>query len=153
MIRAGLAGNRRPGGRWLLAWLLAADDPRGMTDQWARAIEAEQDVLRNAPSQSSPEVVTILLECQIPWLKKLGLADEAAAATRTLIQGEKGDPETLLSLLQWLIEQKDWKAVHECWPGVSARRSRHNRRCFMPWPRPRRPRAMQAGRNKRPARP
>ena len=112
-LRTGLAGNRRPGGQWLLAWLRSADDPRGMTEQWARAIAAEEATLRNAPSQSSAEFVTTLLRCQIPWLTRLGLASEAAAATHSLIQWEKGDPETLLNLLQWLIDQKDWKSVHE----------------------------------------
>lgn len=111
VVRKNLAGSRRPGAQWVLAWLRTGESPLAVTQDWKRSIEEEEAVLRSSPSQSSPEIVAALLRIQIAWLKKLGRTEDAVGAIGRLIELEKGDPETLANLLEWLIDQKDWKAV------------------------------------------
>ena len=110
-VRKSLAGSRRAGAQWVLTWLQAGESPLAMTKQWKQCVEEEESVLRSSPSQSSPEIVAALLRIQIAWLRKLGRTEDSVGAISRLIQLEKGDPETLANLLDWLIEQKDWKAV------------------------------------------
>ena len=65
------------------------------------------------PTRPAPEIVAGLTRFQIARLKKLGKTDEAMAAIRRLVDLERGNPETLAELLEWLVEQKAWKAVDE----------------------------------------
>ena len=54
-------------------------------------------------------------------MKKLGKNEEAATAIRRLVAVERGNPESLVELLGWLIEQKAWSAVEDLSRRFSAR--------------------------------
>jgi tetratricopeptide (TPR) repeat protein len=110
-LRANLAGSRRTAAAWLLAWARAAEDPSVMADPWSRLVEAEQALWQASPSQSSPEILAALRRIQVAWLQKLGRTQELLAAIDRLVQLEKSDPDTLGSLLEWLIHEKDWKVL------------------------------------------
>ncbi len=112
-IRKALHGCKRPGAAWLLCWTRLGAEPEAVTAQWSKLVDAERAVLGRTPEESSPEIVTGLTRCQVAWLKKLGHTDEALAAIRRLVELERGNPETLAELLDWLIEQKAWKAVDD----------------------------------------
>jgi tetratricopeptide (TPR) repeat protein len=110
-LQANLAGSRRTAAAWLLAWARSAEDPRVMADPWSRLVEAEHALWQASPSQSSPEILAALRRLQVAWLQKLGRTQELLAAIDRLVQLEKSDPDTLGSLLEWLIREKDWKAL------------------------------------------
>ena len=86
-------------------------DPQAVVAEWTKLIDAEQNLLRTSPNESSPEIVASLTRFQIARLKKLGKIDEATAAIGRLVELERGDAESLAALLEWLTEQKAWKAV------------------------------------------
>lgn len=126
-VRKGLAGCTRPGAVWLLTWTRLGTEPDLLTTEWTKLIDAEQKLLRLRPgallstsatrssnvAETSPEIVAGLTRFQVSRLKKLGKTNEAMAAIRRLVELERGNPETLAELLEWLIEQKAWKAVDD----------------------------------------
>ena len=112
LVRRHLGGSRRIAAVWLLAWLRFCEDPAAGSD-WAELVDVEEALLRNSPAQTSPEIVAALLRFQVGRLKRLGRVDEAMGAVARLIRLEKGDAETLIALVEWLIEQKGWKAIDE----------------------------------------
>jgi tetratricopeptide (TPR) repeat protein len=112
LLRKGLGDCQRPGALWLLQWARANDDP-SFPQNWSKLVDAEESLLGAAPSQTSPEIVAVLLKVQVARLRAAEQNEAAVAAVRRLIKLEKGDPATLSSLLQYLVEQKAWKAVDE----------------------------------------
>lgn len=113
LVRKHLSESKRVAAEWLRAWSSPGEDPRAVAEEWARRIEAEEKMLRSSPGQSSPEIVAALLRLQIARWKRLGRTDDAVAAIQRLMQLQSGDPETLSNLLEWLVEQKAWKAVDD----------------------------------------
>jgi len=108
-----LAGSLRPAAKWLSAWPEFRRDPAAAVAKWAKFVEEEEALLHRRPSHTSTDIVAGLARFQVPWHRKLGQTDAALAATRVLIRLEKGDPEELLELLDWLIEQEAWAVADE----------------------------------------
>ena len=70
-------------------------------------------VVEPGPIETNQEIVAGLTRFQIAQLKKLGKDKEALAAIRRLVELERGNPESLAEMLDWLIEQKAWQAVDD----------------------------------------
>lgn len=113
VIRKSLQGCNRPGATWLLAWTRLSGSPEREIAEWDRLIAAECRMLKQGQNESDSEIVAGLTKFQVGWLKKLGKNDAAAAAIARLVALERGDPETLLPLLEWLIEEKAWKSLDD----------------------------------------
>jgi tetratricopeptide (TPR) repeat protein len=112
-VRKQLEGCTRTAAKWLLTWLQFADDAQAASAAWAKHIAAEQALLARAAGETTPDLVAGLVRFQIQWLKKHSQTDAAVAAMRQLIELEEGDPETLVELLEWFVQQKAWKAIDE----------------------------------------
>ena len=110
-IEANLAGCRRPAAAWLLTWARSAKDPNVMGEPWGRLVAAEQALWQASPGQSGTEILSTLRCIEIAWLGKLGRTEELPAAVGHLIELQKGNSETLGSLLEWLVREKQWKAA------------------------------------------
>jgi len=112
-IRTNLNGCKRPGAVWLLTWSRLSSDPNAVMSEWNNLTNSERELLGRAPVETSQEIVAGLTRFQIAQLKKLGKTDEAMTAIRRLVELERGNPESLAELLDWLTEQKAWKAVDD----------------------------------------
>jgi len=112
-LRAGLSNSRQPASRWLLTYLRFRDDPVQALAAWKSLIEAEQAVLRRAPSHTDIQVIATLFRFQVNWLEKLNRNDEAVAVVRQLIDVQPGDADTLVELVDWLLEKKAWQAIDD----------------------------------------
>ncbi|OHB71535.1 MAG: hypothetical protein A2V70_08170 [Planctomycetes bacterium RBG_13_63_9] len=112
-LRTDLEGSRRAAAQWVLTRLRLDEDPHAALGDWAKLIDTEHALLNRSPPQTSAPIVAKLVRYQIHWLKKLDRMDQAMTAMRRLVDLEKGNPETLAELLEWLIEQKAWKVVDE----------------------------------------
>lgn len=112
-IRQKLQKCKRPAAVWLLAWTRLTDKADARMAKWSKFIEDEHAVLQRDPKESSPQVVSGLIRFQVEWLTRLGRSEEAAEVVRRLVQLEKGEPESLAELLDWLIERKAWRAVDD----------------------------------------
>jgi len=108
-----LAGSQRPAAKWLLAWPAFRRDPAAAVAEWAKSVEQEEDLLHRRPSHTSTDIVAGLAHFQVAWHRQLGQTEAALAAARVLIRLEKGDPDELIELLDWLIEQQAWAVVDE----------------------------------------
>jgi tetratricopeptide (TPR) repeat protein len=112
-VRKGLGDSKRPGATWLLAWTRLGSKPDAVMTEWNTLIENEQKQLRSDSHETTPEIVAGLIHFQIARLKQLGKTDQAMAAIRRLLDLQRGDLESLAELLDWLVDQKAWKAVDE----------------------------------------
>ncbi len=113
IVRKSLNGCKRPGAVWLLAWSRLATEPAAVMSEWNKLTENERELLGRAPIETSQEIIAGLTRFQIAQLKKLGKDKEAMAAIRRLVELERGNPESLAELLDWLTEQKAWQAVDD----------------------------------------
>jgi hypothetical protein len=112
-LRKDLQHSRRAAGVWLLTWLRFQEDPEAAVFEWAKLVEAEQALLRSAPSESKADIVAALVRFEVGWLKRLGHTESAVMAMRRLVALEEGDAESLAELFDWLVQQKAWKVVDE----------------------------------------
>ena len=113
IVRKSLNGCKRPAALWLLTWSRLAAEPNAVMSEWNKLTENERELLGRAPVETNREIVAGLTRFQIALLKKLGKNDEAMSAIRRLVELERGNSESLAELLDWLIEQKAWKAVDD----------------------------------------
>jgi tetratricopeptide (TPR) repeat protein len=113
VIRKKLQNSKRPAAVWLVAWTRMAADPKATIAEWTTLIDAEMALLKQTPEETSPEIVAKLTRFQVAWLKKLGKEEDVATAIRRLVAVNPDDPQSINSLLAWLIEQKAWKAVDD----------------------------------------
>ncbi len=112
-IRKRLAACRCPPARWILSWLEAEQDPRAPTAVWSKITVQEDDLLLRRPRDTSPAIVETLLQLQIAALRRAHLGAEAADAVQRLMKLHHADPASLVKLLAWLVEQKDWAATRQ----------------------------------------
>ena len=112
-LRKNLGRSRRTATGWLMTYAGFRDDPKGAVDAWTKLVNEELGVLQRSADQSSPQVVAALVRIQIDWLARLGRKQEAVAAMWKLIDLEKGEPESLAELVNWLVEQKAWDAIEQ----------------------------------------
>ncbi len=124
-VRKHLEGSRRTAAVWLLSWLRFGQDPKTAIADWTKLVEAEYLLLGRASSQTSAQIVAGLVRIQIEWLKKLDQNDNAVLAMQRLIDLEKGDVQTLIELVDWLLRQKAWKSMDELYGQFSFRFNTH----------------------------
>lgn len=110
-LRKNFGHNRRKAAGWLMTYVGFRDDPQKALASWIKLVDEELAVLKRKPGDSDPVVAAALVRCQINWLAKLGRKQQAVAAMWKLIDLNKGDPESLAELLDWLVEQKAWDAI------------------------------------------
>ncbi len=108
-----LKQSQRPAARWLQVYVQFRDNPQAALAEWKKLTAAERTTYRSSPGQSGREVVTTLIRIQFNWQKKLNRTTEAVATMQDLIDLEKGDPEAILELLDWLVEQKAWNEIDQ----------------------------------------
>ena len=90
LLRENLAGCRRTGAAWLMAYVQLAEEPGKALDAWMRLAEAERAVLERSPSQSSPAVAAPLVYVLAETQARLGDAaqsDQTARRARELAPG------------------------------------------------------------------
>ena len=112
-VRKVLGSSRRPAAQWLLTYARSGEDTAAAGAPWTKLVEAEQSLLAGSSTQTTAQIVTALWRFQVARLQKLGRNEEAIAAIRHLVRLESGDPETLSTLVEWLVEQKAWQALDD----------------------------------------
>ena len=112
-LRAGLSSSQQPASHWLLTYIRFRDEPVQALAAWKSLIEAEQAVLQRAPNHTDIPVIATLIRFQVNWLEKLNRNDEAVGVVRQLIDLQAGDADTLVDLIDWLLEKKAWRAVDD----------------------------------------
>lgn len=110
-IRQSLSSSRRPGAVWAVLALRYDEDPAGTNAEWTRHVEAEEATLKTTPRQTNAEIIEALLRFQVMRMTKLGRLGDVAEPVAHLVRLQKDDPESLQRFLEWLIDQKQWKAI------------------------------------------
>ena len=113
-VQKHLGRSRRVGLQWLETFVQFWETPQKALAAWNRHVETELEVFRRSPEESSLGVAGGLLRVQSHWLAKLGRKKEAADALRRLVDlDQKGDPETLQQLADWLWEEKAYVQIEQ----------------------------------------
>lgn len=115
-----LGRSPRPGAEWLRLYVQTQTDPEAALAQWAAAIASEERVLAQYPEESDAAILASLERYRIALLERLGRDDEIDDAIARLIAAEPGDNESLIRLIDWLVERKKWKGldlVQQRFPG------------------------------------
>lgn len=118
VLEAGVGGSPRPAADWIRKSLIAESDPAAAAEAFAGLIDAEEQVLRQFPHRSKPEIVLSLLRHQVALFKQLNRSQDMIAAMLRMIAFEQGGAEAgkypvLIEVLQTLTELKDWSAVDQ----------------------------------------
>jgi len=116
LVKRSFTDGKREPSQWLSAWLKFPEDTEATADRWAKMVDEESATLKKHanPPQSSTEIVTAMLRMQTAWLEKLGRKDDAVVALSRLVKlEEKGNPQTLQKLLEYLIQKKAWDTIED----------------------------------------
>ncbi len=114
IVQKHIGRSQRPAIQWLDTFVQFWDAPDQALAAWTQQVKTELEVFRRTPEQSSLSVAAGLLRIQSRWLAKLGRKKQAAEALAQLVDLEqKGDPETLHQLAEWLWEEKAYEAIEK----------------------------------------
>ncbi len=105
--------STRPAARWLKTYVQMRSDSQAALAQWAELIAAERKILEDHPQQSDVRVVSQLLRAQVDQLQALQRDDEAQRAMRDMVALERGEPQGLTELVNWLAKRKAWAAIDD----------------------------------------
>ncbi len=105
--------SSRPAARWLKTYVQMRTDPQAALPQWAEMIAVEQKTLEDHPQQSDVRVVIQLLRAQVDQLQALNRDDDAQRAMREMVALERGEPQGLAELVNWLAKRRAWAAIDD----------------------------------------
>jgi tetratricopeptide (TPR) repeat protein len=111
LLQRSLDGCRRLPARWVIAWLQARQDPRELASLWTRLAGDEEGLLLRQPRDTALPIVEGLLRSQIAALRRIDSGADATSSIERLIKLRHNEPDGLAQLLNWLTDQKDWRAM------------------------------------------
>jgi len=112
-IQKAMDRSTRPAGRWLRTYVQAHAEPDQAAGSWQKLVEAEQQMLEQHPQQTSYQVVLELMRTQVRLLERLSRAADALAVMRKMVAIERGEPDTLADLVEWLAKRQAWSVVDD----------------------------------------
>lgn len=112
LIATTVARGRRPAVQWLKNYVLEQTDPAGAAERWTQLLAEEEQRLDRA-TETSQAVLSTLARRQVALLDKLGRKDQALATISKLVDWERGDARSLLSLVDWLRERQAWQVIDQ----------------------------------------
>ncbi len=113
LLRTALEGSPRPAAAWVRAYLTAQNNPAAGVVELQKLAEAEEQVLRQYPHRSRPDIVMSLLRRQSELFKKLDRPQDALAALISMVALEQNDATALTEVLETLIERKAWTELDQ----------------------------------------
>jgi Flp pilus assembly protein TadD len=105
--------SKRPAAEWLRTYVQAHDDPEAALAAWRQLADAERKTLEEHPQQTENQLVQELLRQQVDVLDRLKRRDEELAVIRKIVDLERGDPQTLTELVEWLAKREAWSVIDE----------------------------------------
>ncbi len=108
-----LQNSQRPSAIWVLTWLTLADKPDALADKFDQFSQNEYRQLPRATGTTSSTIASKLVRLQFEWFSELPQPEKAQAALQRLLALEPGSTETLLDLVDWLLDHQQWKAVED----------------------------------------
>ncbi len=113
VIAKALDGCSRPGAKWLLTLAKSKSDPQGALVEWERHIAEEKAFAEQTPRASSEPYLVAMFRRQVILLETLNRREDSLNVMRKMIAFEKGNPATLVNLLEWLAKHESWALVDE----------------------------------------
>ncbi len=109
-----LSGSPRTAARWIAAYARLGKDREAALADFTKLVDAEHELLREEPTQSSRQLVTELIHKEVAWLKAAGENERAIVAMRRLLSIQPPrNVKALVELIDWLIEQEAWPVIEE----------------------------------------
>lgn len=105
--------SKRPAAQWLRVYVQAHDEPSGAATAWQQLAEAERKTLEEHPQQTQSQFVQELLRQEVAVLDRLDQPEKSLAVVRQIVDLERGDPQTLTELVEWLAGRQAWSVIDE----------------------------------------
>lgn len=105
--------SKRPAAEWLRTYVQAHDNAEAGLAAWQQLADAERKTLEEHPQQTENQLVQELLRQQVDLLDRLKRRDEELAVIRKIVDLERGDPQTLTELVEWLAKREAWSVIDE----------------------------------------
>lgn len=119
VIRNSLGRNTRTSSKWLRTFLATQEKPAETVEAWTKYIEDEHDILRESPRLTDRRILRDLLMYYIALLEQIEQTDEAQEAMKRLVALETGEQESVLKLVEWLMEKEAWGVIDEVYARFS----------------------------------
>ncbi len=111
VIGGQLKTSHRPASRWLSIRIATATDPQAAVRRWTKAIEQERNLLDALDEDSHAKILVGLMRQKVMVLKQLDRSEEALALMVEMLDLQDGQMQSLLALVNWLVEEQAWKLV------------------------------------------
>ncbi len=105
--------SQRPAAEWLRTYVQSHQDAAAALAAWKKLADTEQETLTEHPQLSQNALVQDLLRQQVVLLDGMQQPDEATAVIRKMIDLERGDPQTLKTMVAWLAKRNAWNLVDD----------------------------------------
>lgn len=112
-ILSQLGRSSRPAAQWLRLYVEAQADPAGSLERWEQLVSAEEKTLAQYPEETDNAILSALARYQIALLERLGRTDAINAVVARLVSIESGETESLVKLVDWLIQRKSWDGLEK----------------------------------------
>jgi tetratricopeptide (TPR) repeat protein len=105
--------SKRPAADWLRTYVLERSDAAKAVEQWGEHVKSERRSLQQRPAQSHHTLVLDLMRRQVELYDQLQRPDDALEIMRKMVAAERGDSESLGSLVAWFAKRQGWTAIDE----------------------------------------
>jgi tetratricopeptide (TPR) repeat protein len=112
ILRA-LANSDRAPARWLRNYVRAHDDPRGAIAEWSKLVAEELAISNSSDQPGEMGIQSSLMQNYAELLIANQRRAEAIAVMRKVISRVNDNVDSLVSFVDWLVEQKAWEVVDE----------------------------------------
>lgn len=108
-----LSGSDRAPVRWLRNYVRFHDDPEGALAAWDKLVADELAVADPSDPPGETQVQNLLMRNDAQALLARGHRERAIAVMQKMIARVNDNVDSLVSFVDWLVEQKAWEVVDE----------------------------------------
>ncbi len=112
-ITEALAGSQRAPARWLRNYVRMHDDPKGAVAGWDKLVAEELTVSDATDQPDEVRLQNLLMRYEAQTLMARSQRERAIAVMRSMIPRVNDNVDSLVSFVDWLVEQKAWEVVDE----------------------------------------
>ncbi|MBL9122784.1 MAG: hypothetical protein JNG90_04070 [Planctomycetaceae bacterium] len=113
VILSQVGRSARPAAEWLRCYVAANQDAAGALERWRALVDAEEQTLAQCPEETDDAILGALVRYHIALLERLGRQEEINGAIARLVATESGETESLVKLVDWLIQRKAWEGLDQ----------------------------------------
>ncbi len=113
VILDSLGNSIRPAADWLRTAVREHNHPADTVSDWEKITEHEMALVQKSSRDSDEYLVTLLLQHKAELFARLKNDVAALAVMRELAAADRGEEETLVKLIDWLVKNRGWPVIDD----------------------------------------